>query len=164
MPVRIGAAICGVPVAVRRVGGMIAGRFRLGPDLFPVDDAERDAFLRAAGALPRDDCPEGFAGHSALWARDRDLLVGQAALVVLGDEALRPRLAPRGRPDLPVAMIDALAVRAEYRETGLEERMVRALVRGWAGSGEGLVYVGAAHAPVLASTLAATAPAFGLLA
>jgi GNAT superfamily N-acetyltransferase len=143
---------------------MIVDRLRLGSDLFPVDDAERDAFLRAAGALSREDCPEGFAGHSAIWARDRDLLVGQAALVVLGDEALRARLAPRGRPDMAVAAIDALAVRAEYRETGLEERMVRRLVRGWARGGEGLVYVGSAHAPVLASTLAATAPAFGLLA
>jgi GNAT superfamily N-acetyltransferase len=142
---------------------VIADRLRLGADLFPVDEGERDAFLRAAGALSREDCPEGFAGHSAVWARDRDLLVGQAALVVLGDEALRVRLAPRGRPDMAVAMIDALAVRAEYRETGLEERMVRRLVRGWARGGEGLVYVGRAHAPVLASTLAATAPVFGLL-
>jgi hypothetical protein len=142
---------------------VIADRLRLGADLFPRDDAERDAFLRAAGALSRDGCPEGFAGHSAIWARDRDLLVGQAALVVLGDEALRARLAPRARPDLPVALIDALAVRAEYRETGLEERMVRRLVRGWAREGEGLVYVGAALAPVLASTLAATTPVFDLL-
>ncbi|PWJ21020.1 hypothetical protein [Jannaschia seohaensis] len=142
---------------------MIADRLRLGPDLFPVDEAEREAFLRAAGVLSREDCPEGFAGHSAIWARDRDLLVGQAALVVLGDDVLRAQLVPRGREDLPVALIDALAVRAEYRETGLEERMVRTLVRGWAGAGEGLVYVGAAHAPVLASTLAATAPVFGLL-
>ena len=143
---------------------MIVDRPRLGDDLFPCDEAERDVFLRAAGALPRDACPEGFAGHSAVWARDRDLLVGQAALVVLGDEALRARLAPRGAPDLPVAAIDALAVRAEYRETGLEERMVRHLVRGWAAGAEALVYVGAAHAPVLASTLAATTPAFGLIA
>ncbi|TFL18642.1 hypothetical protein [Jannaschia formosa] len=143
---------------------MIEDLLRLGDDLFPVDEAERDGFLRASGALPRDACPEGFAGHSAIWARDRDLLVGQAALVVLRDDLLRARLSPRGRPDLPAAMIDALAVRAEYRETGLEERMVRALVRGWAGEEEALVYVGAAHAPVLASTLAATAPVFELLA
>lgn len=135
----------------------------MGPDLFPLANAERDAFLQAAGVLPRDDCPAGFSGHSALWARDRDLLVGQAALVVLTDDTLRPRLLPRGMKDVPVAAIDALAVRAEYRETGLEERMVRQLVREFAAGSEALIFVGAAHAPVLASTLAATDPVDRLL-
>lgn len=143
----------------------------LGPDLFPVDESERDAFLIAAGLLPRDTCPAGFRGHSALWARDRDLLVGQAALVLLTDDTLRPRLVPRHlAPDLSVALIDALAVRAEYRETGLEERMVRRLVRDFVrersrlgSSPEALIYVGASRAPVLASTWAGLDPVDGSL-
>ncbi|MFO6464408.1 hypothetical protein ACK8OR_08450 [Jannaschia sp. KMU-145] len=138
---------------------MTAASLRLGDDLFPRNAAERDAFLTASGHLPRETCPEGFVGHSAIWARDRDLLVGQAALVVLTDDLMRPRLIPRGAaPDLPVAMIDALAVRAEYRETGLEERMVRHLIRDVWGSEEALVYVGASRAPTWASTWTATAP------
>ena len=137
----------------------------MGPDLHPVDEAERDAFLTAAGLLPRDTCPAGFRGFSAVWARDRDLLVGQAALVVLTDDTLRPRLLPRRFPaDLPIAKIDALAVRAEYRETGLEERMVRRLIRDFAGPEEALVFVGAGHAPVLASTLNGLSPVDDLLA
>lgn len=132
---------------------------QLGDDLFPRDDAERDAFLAAAGHLPRDTCPAGFAGHSAVWARDRDLLVGQAAIVELTDDTLRPRFAPRGADRmLPIAMIDVLAVRAEYRETGLEEQMVRHLIRGFAQGAEALVYVGTARAPTWATTWAATDP------
>ncbi|WP_371155274.1 hypothetical protein [Jannaschia sp. 2305UL9-9] len=132
---------------------MISGLLVLGPDLHPVDEEERDAFLCAAGSLPRETCPAGFRGHSAVWARDNDLLVGQAALVVLTDESLRARLVPRALQGVAVGAIDALAVRAEYRETGLEERMVRRLIRDFARGDEALVFVGAAHAPVLASTL-----------
>lgn len=140
-------------------------QIQMGPDLHPVDEEERSAFLTASGLLPRETCPEGFRGFSAVWARDRDLLVGQAALVVLTDDALRPRLLPRQMPlDLPIAKIDALAVRAEYRETGLEERMVRRLIRDFAGAGEALVFVGASHAPVLASTLAGLDPVDDLIA
>lgn len=138
---------------------------QMGPDLHPVDEAERDAFLTAAGLLPRDTCPPGFRGFSALWARDRDLLVGQAALVVLTDDTLRPRLQPRGMSAMiPIAKIDALAVRAEYRETGLEERMIRRLIRDFAGAREALVFVGTSHAPVLASTLVGLDPVDDLLA
>ncbi|MEL6586760.1 MAG: hypothetical protein AAFY65_08930 [Pseudomonadota bacterium] len=132
---------------------------RIGDDLFPRNDAERDAFLSAAGHLPKQTCPAGFAGHSAIWARDRDLLVGQAALVVLTDDTLRPRLAPNvSDPKLPIALIDALAVRAEYRETGLEERMVRHLIQGFSAAAEALVFVGVSHAPTWASTWSATDP------
>lgn len=153
----------------RWVGGpwpshdVTTGLLHMGPDLHPVDAEERDAFLRAAGLLPRDTCPAGFRGHSAIWARDKDLLVGQAALVVLTNDALRPRLAPKAMPEVPVAAIDALAVRAEYRETGLEERMVRRLIRDFAAQGEALVFVGTAHAPVLASSLRDVAPVDDLL-
>lgn len=136
----------------------------MGPDLHPVDEAERDAFLTAAGLLPRDTCPAGFRGHSAIWARDRDLLVGQAALVVLTDETLRARLVPSSQPaSIRVAAIDALAVRAEYRETGLEERMVRRLVRDFAGATEAVIYVGQAHVPVLASSLRSVDPVDAVL-
>lgn len=147
---------------------MAAMSLRIASDLYPVDGAERDAFLTAAGVLPRDGCPAGFRGHSAVWARDRDLLVGQAALVELTDDLLRPRLAP---PDLAseiaVGLIDALVVRAEYRDLGLEERMVRHLLGAYlAAPGAApdlLVYVGAARAPVLASVRAALAPVDDLL-
>lgn len=136
---------------------------QMGPDLHPADEDERDAFLAAAGLLPRDTCPAGFRGHSAIWARDHDLLVGQAALVVLTDDLLRPRLTPAALGQVPVAAIDALAVRAEYRETGLEERMVRRLIRDFARGTEALIYVGQGHAPVLASTLAGLGPVDDIL-
>lgn len=141
---------------------------RLGASLHPADEAERDAFLIAAAALTRDDCPAGFVPRSAVWARDRDLLVGQAALTELADDLLRPRLAPPDLPpDYPIALIDALAVRVEYRETGLEERMVRHLLGAWLrGPGaprDALVYVGAARAPVLASMRVALDPVDDLL-
>lgn len=143
---------------------------RLGSDLAPRDPAERDAFEVAAGLLPREDCAPGFAGHSALWARDRDLLVGQGALVELDPDAgpHRARLIP---PHLPpatrVAAIERLAVRPEYREQGLEERLVRALIDAFATTiprpTEALIYVGAAHAPVLLSTLRGLRPAHDML-
>jgi hypothetical protein len=136
---------------------------RLGADLHPVDASERDAFLVAAGHLSREDCPAGFVGHSAVWARDRDLLVGQAALILLADDALRPRLMPAGLPpEVMIGAVDAMAVRAEYRETGLEERMVRHLLGAFVnepgGPRDALVYVGAARVPVMASVRAGLGP------
>jgi hypothetical protein len=147
---------------------MTVERFRVGSDLHPVDESERDGFHMAAGLLPREDCPDGFTAHSAVWARDRDLLVGQAALVLLTDDLLRPRLAP---PELPphmgIGLIDALAVRAEYLEAGLEERMVRHLCGGLLadrrGPPDALVYVGPARIPVMASVRAGLPPVDGLL-
>ncbi|CTQ48460.1 hypothetical protein [Jannaschia donghaensis] len=133
---------------------------RIGPELAPLSERERAEFIRTAGLLDRGTCPEGFAGHSAVWARDRDLLIGQGAIVELSPDAMpqRARLVPRhmeGRTR--VALIDMLAVRPEYRETGLEERIVRSLVTAFAETtprpAEALIYVGAARAPVLLSTL-----------
>ncbi len=140
---------------------------RIGPELSPLSGAERAEFLRSAGLLDRGDCPEGFAGHSAVWARDRDLLVGQGAIVELAPDApQRPRLVPRHmEPRTRVALIDMLAVRPEYRETGLEERIVRALVDRFAAAvprpPEALIYVGTARAPVLLSTLRGLDPVDG---
>lgn len=133
---------------------------RIGPELAPRSDAERSEFLRTAGLLDRGDCPQGFAGHSAVWARDRDLLVGQGALVELAPDAhgQRARLVPRQmEARTRVALIDMLAVRPEYRETGLEERIVRTLIRAFRTvppiPAEAVIYVGTARAPVLLSTL-----------
>jgi hypothetical protein len=144
---------------------------RIGPELAPRSEAERAEFLQSAGLLDRGDCPPGFAGHSAVWARDRDLLIGQGALVELSpdDETRRARLIPpKFDPRTRVALIDMLAVRPEYRETGLEERIVRILIDGFATQiprpTEALVYVGVARAPVLLSTLeglSLTEEAFG---
>ncbi|WP_179378646.1 hypothetical protein [Jannaschia marina] len=138
---------------------------RIGPELAPRSDRERDDFLRAAGLLDRGGCPWGFAGHSAVWARDRELLIGQGALVELDPAAteLRARLVPRGLArDLRVAAIEMLGVRAEYRETGLEERIVRALVEMFARTPplptEAVIYMGEMRAPVLLSTLLALGP------
>lgn len=147
----------------------MTGTLRIGPDLAPEDPAERAEFLAAADLLDRADCPPGFTGHSALWARDRDLLVGQGALVELApDAAARPRLVPQGMDTrIRVALIDMLAVRPEYRETGLEERLVRALVRAFAEAvprpTEAVIYVGEARAPVLLSTFRALSPVDGIL-
>lgn len=137
---------------------------RIGPELAPRSEAERAEFMQSAGLLDRGDCPPGFAGHSAVWARDRDLLIGQGALVELSpdDHPRRARLIPPHLdPRLRVALIDMLAVRPEYRETGLEERIVRRLIDGFASQvprpSEALIYVGPARAPVLLSTLAGLA-------
>ncbi len=138
---------------------------RIGPGLAPSDPGERIALLRAAGVLDRDGAPAGFAGHSAVWARDRDLLVGQGAIVELApDAASRGRLVPQGMdPRTRVALIDMLAVRPEYRETGLEERIVRALVRAFRETpprpAEAVIWMGEMRAPVLLSTLAGLSPA-----
>jgi ribosomal protein S18 acetylase RimI-like enzyme len=55
-----------------------------------------------------------------------------------------------------------MAVRAEYRETGLEERMVRHLLGAFVnepgGPRDALVYVGAARVPVMASVRAGLGP------
>lgn len=137
---------------------------RLGSDLAPRSTAERVEFLRAAGHLEREDCPQGFAGHSAIWARDRDLLVGQGAIVELSPDApQRPRLIPQGMDARTrVALIDMLAVRPEYRETGLEERLVRALVRMFRDAvprpSEALIFMGEMRAPVLLSTILRLSP------
>ena len=141
-----------------------AGALRIGPELAPRDEAERCDLLRAAGLLDRDDCPPGFAGHCAVWARDRDLLVGQGALVELAPDApQRPRLVPQGMdPRTCVALVDRLGARAEYRETGLEERIVRALVRTFRDipprPAEAVIYMGEMRAPVLLSTYARLSP------
>ncbi|MEM8851443.1 MAG: hypothetical protein AAGE03_15605 [Pseudomonadota bacterium] len=134
----------------------------------PPSSAQTEDLLVASGILPRETCPRGFRGHSAIWARDRDLLVGQAALVELTDDLLRPRLAPRDlAPQIAIGLIDALAVRAEYRDLGLEERMVRRLLGGYLAAPDAaadmLVYVGAARGPVLASMRVALAPVDDLL-
>jgi len=142
-------------------GRTVTDGLRIGPDLAPVDDAERHGFLEAAGFLDRFTSPEGFAGHSALWIRDRDLLVAQAAILELDPEAhaMRARLIPPHLPSkLRVARIDMMAVRPEYTALGLEERLTRALIDVFATTiprpSEALIYVGIAHAPVLLSTLA----------
>ncbi len=145
-------------------GRTVTDTLRLGADLAPVTAAERAEFLMACGLLERDDCPPDFAGHSAVWARDRDLLVGQGAIVELSPDApARARLVPQGmEARIRVALIDMLGVRPEYRETGLEERIVRALVRAFAETvprpSEAVIYIGDARAPVLLSTLRALAP------
>ena len=137
---------------------------RIGADLGPRGEPERADLLAAAGVLDRADCPPGFVGHSALWARDRDLLVGQGAIVELRPDApSRPNLVPRGMPlSTRIALIDMLAVRPEYTETGLEERLSRALVAAFAGAiprpAEAVIYMGRARAPVLLSTLLALGP------
>ncbi|MEM8824437.1 MAG: hypothetical protein AAGF30_12565 [Pseudomonadota bacterium] len=134
----------------------------------PPRSAETEGLFAASGVLPQRDCPRGFRGHSAVWARDRDLLVGQAALVELTDDLLRPRLAPPGTaPDVAIGLIDALAVRAEYRDLGLEERMVRHLLGAYLAAPDAardmFAYVGAARIPVLASVRSALAPVDDLL-
>ncbi|SFJ80489.1 hypothetical protein [Jannaschia pohangensis] len=141
-------------------GRAVTSDLRIGPDLAPVDAAERQAFLSAAGCLDAWDCAPGFAGHSALWVRDRDLLVAQAAILELDPEAdaLRARLIPPHLPTrLRVARIDMMAVRPEYTGLGLEERLTRALIDRFATTiprpSEALIFVGAACAPVLLSTL-----------
>lgn len=138
---------------------------RIGPELAPRSEAERAEFMQSAGLLDRGDCPTGFAGHSAVWARDRDLLVGQGGIVELAPDAhaQRARLVPRHmEARTRVALIDMLAVRPEYGEAGLEERIVRALIEAFRTvpplPEEALIYVGAARAPVLLSTLQGLGP------
>ena len=136
---------------------------RLGPRLAPRSPAEREALLAAAGLLDRDDAPPGFAGLVATWARDRDLLVGQGVLVELVDAARRPALLPPNvAPGTRILLLDMLAVRPEYRETGLEERilhdLLRPLRRAIPRIPEAVIYAGEVHAPVLLSTLLAMGP------
>lgn len=122
----------------------------------PPTDAERDAMLLAAGQMPKEAAPQGFRGVAALWARDRDLLVGQGVVLELrrGSD-LRARLAPPGWRH-PIGLVELLCVIPEYRETGLEERLVRALLRRFRARvpcPDALIWVGEARAPVLLSTL-----------
>ncbi|SDY84140.1 hypothetical protein SAMN05444004_103279 [Jannaschia faecimaris] len=133
---------------------------RIGPELAPLSARERAEFMDAAGLLDHDTCPPGFAGHSAVWARDRDLLIGQGAIVELSPDAMqaRSRLVPRHmEARTRVALIDMLAVRPEYLETGLEEQITRALIDAFADTvprpSEAVIFVGPARAPVLLSTL-----------
>ena len=127
----------------------------------PPGDAARDALLRATGTLPRPGGPDGFRGVAALWARDRDLLVGQGVVLELRRRvARRDALVPDGW-DGAVGLVDMLCVRPEYREAGLEERIVLALARRFRAAvpaRDALLYVGEARAPVLLSTLDALGP------
>ena len=127
----------------------------------PPEDGAHEAMMLAAGLTPRAAAPEGFRGVAALWARDRDLLVGQGVVLELrrGAEA-RAHLAPEGWPH-PVGAVELLAVIPEYREAGLEERIVRALLRLFRARvpcRDALVWVGDAHVPVRLSTLDALGP------
>ena len=126
----------------------------------PPDEA-RDALLLACGHPPKQEAPKGFRGVAALWARDRDMLVGQGVVLELRRRSGRLRdLAPPDWPH-PVGLIELLCVRPEYRETGLEERIVRALLRRFRVAVPGrdaLIYVGEARVPVLLSTVEALGP------
>ena len=127
----------------------------------PPTDVERDALLLAAGTLPRPGGPGGFRGIAALWARDRDLLVGQGVVLELRRRAPgRDQLAPAGW-DGAVGLIEMLCVRPEYREAGLEERIVRALARRFRAAvpcRDAILWVGEARVPMLLSTLDALGP------
>ena len=124
----------------------------------PPPDEARDALLLACGHPPKQTAPDGFRGVAALWARDRDMLVGQGVILELRRRSGRMRsLAPPDWPH-PVGLIELLCVRPEYRETGLEERIARALMRRFRVAVPGrdaLVYVGEARVPVLMSTVEA---------
>ena len=133
-------------------------RLRFGADLHPATQAEAEAFQDAIGLPHRDDAPRGFAPAAALWVRDRDLLIGQGVALECTDRALAARLRPEGAsPALRVGRIDRFGVRPEYREAGVEERLMRALVRRFAGAGprrsDALLFVGEMMAPVYASTV-----------
>lgn len=132
---------------------------RLSPEP-PLDEA-RDALLLAAGMVPRPGGPDGFRPIAALWARDRDLLVGQGVVLELRRRvARRDALVPDGWAGA-VGLVDMLCVRPEYREAGLEERIVLALARRFRAAvpcPDALLYVGEARAPVLLSTLDALGP------
>lgn len=127
----------------------------------PPPDEARDALLLACGHPPKHAAPEGFRGIAALWARDRDMLVGQGVILLLRRRSgLAARLAPADWPH-PIGLIELLCVRPEYREAGLEERIVRALMRRFRVAVPGrdaLVFVGEARAPVLMSTVEALGP------
>ena len=129
----------------------------------PPTDAERDDLLAAAGQPPAERAPEGFRGVAALWARDRDLLVGQGVVLELRRGAtVRAALCAADDPRLAVGLIELLCVRPEYRWGGLEERLMRALLhrfRARVPCRDALIYVGETRAPVLLSTLAGPAPA-----
>lgn len=133
------------------------------------DDALR---LQVAIGLPAaHDRPAGWEPVAALWARDRDLVVGQGVILETVDRRLRARLLPEGLPPgVRVGWIDRFGVIPEYREAGVEERLMRGLARRMGGIGakrhEALIFVGEARAPVLLSTLDAmggrlTDPALG---
>ncbi|KIT17713.1 hypothetical protein [Jannaschia aquimarina] len=127
----------------------------------PPDDETRDAFLLAAGQPPKARAPEGFRGVAALWAWDRDMLVGQGVVLELHRRAVaRPRLAPADWPH-PVGLVELLCVIPEYRESGLEERLLRALLHRFrirVPCRDALIWVGEARVPVLLSTLDALGP------
>ena len=123
----------------------------------PPSEAERAALLLAAGQTPKEAAPDGFRGVAACWARDRDLLVGQGVALELTRRApARDAIVPRGWPEgLVVGLVELLCVRPEYREIGLEERILHALLRRFRVAvpcRDALVYVGEARAPVLLST------------
>ena len=128
----------------------------------PPTDAERDALLLAAGLMPKPGGPAGFRGVAALWARDRDLLVGQGVVLELRRRApARDALAPPGW-DGAVGLVEMLCVRPEYREAAVEERILRALARRFRAAvpcRDAILYVGETRAPVLLSTLDALGPA-----
>ncbi|MEM9798396.1 MAG: hypothetical protein AAF919_18040 [Pseudomonadota bacterium] len=126
----------------------------------PPDPAAQDEFLLAAGQPPRDAAPRGCRGVAALWARDRDLLVGQGVVLEVRRHALdRDRLVPANWDHrATIGVIELLCVRPEYRWLGLEERLMRHLARLFrvrVPCRDALIYVGEARVPMLLSTLTA---------
>lgn len=112
------------------------------------------------GLAAAADRPDGWEPVAALWARDRDLVVGQGVILEAVDRRLRARLLPEGMaPGLRIGWIDRFGVIPEYREAGVEERLMRGLARRLGGAGprraEALLFVGEARAPVLLSTIEA---------
>jgi len=145
---------------------MSLARTVTGPDAVaitetPPAEEEHEAMMLAAGQTPKSAAPDGFRGVAALWARDRDMLVGQGVVLELRRRATaRPHLCPPGW-DLPVGLIELVCVIPEYRETGLEERLVRRLLtlfRVRVPCRDALIWVGEARAPVLLSTSDALGP------
>ncbi|MBM2574810.1 hypothetical protein JQC91_00705 [Jannaschia sp. Os4] len=132
-------------------------RIRLSSDP-PASDADAVRLQVACGLTASTDRPEGWEPVAALWARDRDLIVGQGVILECEDRRLRARLLPEGMaPGVRLGWIDRFGVIPEYREAGVEERLMRGLARRLGGMGakrhEALIFVGAARAPVLLSTL-----------
>lgn len=127
----------------------------------PPDPAEHEAMMLAAGVTPKASAPDGFRGVAALWARDRDLLVGQGVILELRRRAeARPELAPPGWPH-PVGAVELLAVIPEYRDGGLEERLLHGLARLFrirVPCRDALIWVGEAHVPMRLGTLDALGP------